>query len=88
MTLATGSTILPGSCTIGVNVTAAAAGSFVNTILAGALQTNNGNNAAPAAATLAVGISVPTLSEWAFIMLVVLLAAAGVVALRRRTSAL
>jgi hypothetical protein len=30
---------------------------------------------------------VPTLSEWAFIMLAVLLAAAGVVALRRRTSA-
>ena len=88
VTLATGSTIPPGSCTIGVNVSAAAAGSFVNTILAGALQTNNGNNAAPAAATLAVGISVPTLSEWAFIMLVVLLAAAGVVALRRRTSAL
>jgi type VI secretion system secreted protein VgrG len=31
---------------------------------------------------------VPTLSEWAFIMLAVLLATAGVVALRRRTSAL
>ena len=30
---------------------------------------------------------VPTLSEWAFIMLAVLLAAVGVVALRRRTSA-
>ena len=85
VTLATGSTIPPGSCSIGVDVTAAAAGSFVNTILAGALQTNNGNNAAPAAATLAVGISVPTLSEWAFIMLAVLLAAVGVVALRRRT---
>jgi uncharacterized repeat protein (TIGR01451 family) len=56
VTLATGSTIPPGSCTIGVNVTAAAAGSFVNTIPAGALQTNNGNNAAPATAPLAAGL--------------------------------
>jgi hypothetical protein len=30
---------------------------------------------------------VPTLSQWAFLMLAVLLAAAGAVALRRRTSA-
>jgi uncharacterized repeat protein (TIGR01451 family) len=53
VTLATGSTIPPGFCTIAVNVTAAAAGSFVNTIPAGALQTDSGNNAAPATATLA-----------------------------------
>jgi Putative Ig domain len=53
VTLATGSTIPAGSCTIAVNVTAAAAGSFVNTIPAGALQTTPGNNAAPATATLA-----------------------------------
>jgi Putative Ig domain len=55
VTLATGSTIPAGSCTIAVNVTAAAAGSFVNTIPAGALQTNSGNNAAPATAPLAAG---------------------------------
>jgi len=35
-------------------VTAPAAGSFINTLPAGALQTSNGNNAAPAAATLTV----------------------------------
>jgi hypothetical protein len=59
----------------------------MNTIPAGALQTNGGNNAAPASALLSVSAPVPALSEWAFIMLTVLLAAAGVVALRRRTSA-
>ena len=58
VTLATGSTIPAGSCTIGVNVTAAAAGSFVNTIPAGALQTNNGNNAAPATATVIIAPAV------------------------------
>ena len=56
VTLATGSTIPAGSCDIAVNVTAAAAGSFVNTIAAGALQTNSGNNAAPATAPLAAGL--------------------------------
>jgi uncharacterized repeat protein (TIGR01451 family) len=55
VTLATGSTIPAGSCTIAVNVTAATAGSFLNTIPAGALQTNSGNNAAPATAPLAAG---------------------------------
>jgi hypothetical protein len=35
-------------------VRAEAAGSYVNTLPAGALQTSNGNNAAPAVATLTV----------------------------------
>ena len=52
VTLPTGSTIPAGSSTIAVNVTAAAPGTFVNTIPAGALQTTAGNNAAPATATL------------------------------------
>ncbi len=43
-----------GSCTVTVNVTAAAAGVYVNTLLAGALVTSNGSNAAPAVATLTV----------------------------------
>ena len=43
-----------GSCTVTANVTAAVAGSYVNTLPAGALQTNHGNNAAPAVATLTV----------------------------------
>jgi hypothetical protein len=35
-------------------VTAPAAGSYVNSLPAGALQTDQGNNAAPATATLTV----------------------------------
>jgi hypothetical protein len=54
VTLATGSTIPAGSCTLAVDVTAAAAGAYVNTIPAGGLQTNTGNNAAAASATLTV----------------------------------
>lgn len=54
VTLATGGTIPAGSCTLTVDVTAAAAGTYVNTIPAGGLQTNTGNNAAPASATLTV----------------------------------
>jgi hypothetical protein len=43
-----------GSCTVTATVTAAAAGSYVNTLPAGALQTDLGNNAGPADATLIV----------------------------------
>jgi hypothetical protein len=39
------------------------------------------------ARTCSASIAVPALSEWAAIMLAVLLAAAGAVALRRRTEA-
>jgi Ice-binding-like/IPTL-CTERM motif len=87
VTLPLGSTIpANGSCTLTVNVTSAAAGTFINTLLAGALVTSNGNNAAPAVATLLVGGggSIPTLSEWAMIMLAALLAIAGFAAMRRR----
>ncbi|HMH51152.1 MAG TPA: hypothetical protein VK548_13030, partial [Candidatus Acidoferrum sp.] len=48
-----------GSCTLTVNVTAAVGGSYVNTLAAGALVTSNGNNAAPAVATLTVVPVVP-----------------------------
>jgi len=53
VTLSAGSTI-PGaaSCSVSVNVTAAAAGSFLNTIAAGALVTNAGSNAAPTSSPL------------------------------------
>lgn len=44
-----------GSCTITVDVTVAGAGSFCNTIDAGALQTTNGSNAEKAKATLISG---------------------------------
>jgi uncharacterized repeat protein (TIGR01451 family) len=43
-----------GSCTITVPVTAPASGSFINSLPAGALKTNNGSNAGPAVATLTV----------------------------------
>jgi len=43
-----------GSCTITVAVTAPAAGAYINSVLAGALKTSNGNNVAPAVATLTV----------------------------------
>ena len=52
VTLTGGSIPAGGSCAVTVNVTAANAGSFTNTLAAGALQTSNGSNAAPAAATL------------------------------------
>jgi hypothetical protein len=78
----------PGTCAVSVDVTSASAGSFTNTVLAGGLVTDNGNNAAPASAILTVtslvATSVPTLSEWAMIMLVALLAMTGFVAMRRQ----
>ena len=43
-----------GSCTVTAQVTAPVAGSYVNTLPAGALQTDQGNNANPATATLTV----------------------------------
>jgi hypothetical protein len=53
--LAAGATIpASGSCTITANVHASAAGSYVNTIAAGALQTDKGDNATAASATLTV----------------------------------
>jgi hypothetical protein len=92
VTLPTGRTIpANGSCTLTVNVTAAVGGSYIDTLLAGALQTSNGNNPAPAVATLTVVVvapvaaaSIPTLSEWATITLAVLLIMFGVAGIRRR----
>ena len=43
-----------GSVTVTVDVTARAAGTYINTLSAGALQTSNGNNTAPAVAALIV----------------------------------
>ena len=52
VTLTGGSIPANGSCTVTVPVIAASAGSYVNSISAGALQTGNGSNAAAAVATL------------------------------------
>ena len=54
VTLTTGSIPANGSCTVTVSVTAPIGGSYLNTLAAGALQTSNGSNAAPAVATLTV----------------------------------
>jgi hypothetical protein len=76
-----------GSCTLIVNVTAAVNGTYIDVLPADALVTNTGNNAAPAVAILNVGpigtASIPTLSEWAMIMLAALLVLFGVAEIRR-----
>jgi len=53
-TLTGGAIPANGSCTVTLSVTGATAGSFVNTLAAGALQTSTGNNAAAAVATLTI----------------------------------
>jgi len=79
-----------GSCTLSVDVTAAAAGTYVNTLPVGALVTSNGSNMAPAIATLTVlillgaSIPIPTLSQWAAILLGALLLVFGTKKMRRR----
>lgn len=45
-------------CTVTVPVNAAVGGNYINSLAAGALQTNNGSNAAPAIATLTVNTPV------------------------------
>lgn len=83
-------TSTPGTCIVTVNVTSAVAGPHINTVLANGLVTNNGNNAAPASATLTVlalvNANIPTLSEWGMIILASLLALFGFAAVRRQAS--
>jgi Ice-binding-like len=59
VTLTGGSIPARGSCTITVPVTAPNGGNFINSLPAGALQTNNGNSASPVVATLTVTPAVP-----------------------------
>lgn len=54
VTLTGGDIPADGSCTVMVEVTAPKAGSYINSVPAGALITSNGNNASPAVATLTV----------------------------------
>ncbi len=66
VTLTGGSIPADGSCTVTVNVTAPNAGTFINSLAAGALETSNGANAAPAVATLtanAPGNAPPTVNK-------------------------
>ena len=81
-----------GSCTVSVGVTASLVGNYVNTLPVAALQTSNGNNPAPAVATLAVlaqvppaaAVQVPTLSFWMLVTLSTALLVIGFVVMRRR----
>lgn len=92
VTLPAGRTIpAAGSCTISVDVTAGVAGTYLNTLLAGTLQTSNGNNPAPAVATLTVigivvvppRIAIPMLSGWALLVLAAGLGVLGLALTRR-----
>ena len=92
VTLPAGRTIpANGSCTLIVNVTGTVAGSYVNTIPIGALQTNTGNNLAPATATLVitqlvvpVAVAVPMFSSWALLLLTAVLIGVGAITVARR----
>ncbi|MCX5884271.1 MAG: IPTL-CTERM sorting domain-containing protein [Deltaproteobacteria bacterium] len=74
-----GSGSTAGTCQATVNVTSASAGTYINTLVAGALQTNHGSNTVGAIATLTVvppitpttATTVPTLSEWGMIIFMV-----------------
>ncbi len=59
ITYANTATIPAAGCTITVNVTSATPGSYTNTIAAGTVQTNGGNNAQPATAGLVVASPIP-----------------------------
>jgi len=91
-TIPGGSVAVPGSCTLTVNVTATFAGSYLNTVPGGALQTSGGNSTVSSAAsilivgTAATTTAIPTLSEWAIIALTLLLALAGFSLIRRRNT--
>ncbi len=59
ITYTNGSSIPAGGCTITVDVTSSIAGTYTNTIPAGALQTDLGNNAAAASDNLTVNATSP-----------------------------
>ena len=62
LSLSGGTIPADGSCTVTVEVTAPVAGSYINSVPSGALKTSNGNNVAPAVATLTVTpVITPTL---------------------------
>lgn len=78
-----------GTCTVTVDVTAAASGSYLNTLGPGALVTDQGDNVNTAVATLIVAPAnvsptpVPALNEWGLIFLMVLAGLGSVYYLRK-----
>jgi hypothetical protein len=93
VSLAAGGTIpVNGSCVVTVNIVAQGAGTLVNTLAAGALQTSQGNNATNATATLSVSAlppvitpaaGIPTLSAIPMTTLVLILMAMALRTVRR-----
>jgi len=80
---------IAGTCTVTVNVTAPRGGSYSNSLAAGALDTSNGSNAAPAVATLTANpapaaMPIPTLSEWGMIIFMMLVGLISIYYLRRQ----
>jgi uncharacterized repeat protein (TIGR01451 family) len=70
ITYLSGAEIPAGGCTISVMVRAATIGTYVNTIVAGSLQTDQGTYPTDASAQLVVNpVSIPTLSEWGLLLL-------------------
>lgn len=70
ITYASAAVIPAGGCTISVMVRAATIGTYVNTIVAGSLQTDQGTYPTDATAQLVVNaVSIPTLSEWGLLLL-------------------
>jgi uncharacterized repeat protein (TIGR01451 family) len=66
VTLTGGTIPAKGSCVLTVGVVAASGGSYTNTLAAGDLVTSNGNNTAPAVATLTANspvVATPTLGK-------------------------
>ncbi len=81
ISLSGGSIGASGSCTIVVNVTSTAVGSFVNTT--STVASTEGGPGAPASATIEVAEPIPTLGGWGLLALAALLGAAALLVLRR-----
>jgi len=85
-TIPGGSIAIPGFCTLTVDVTASAVGSFLNTLPADALTTNLGNSLAGPGVLLnavAPATAVPTLNEWGAMFFMVLAGLVSVYYLRK-----
>lgn len=88
VTYLAGRSVPPGGCTIIAMVQAGSSGRYVNTIPAGALQTNLGSNPTFATAPLDVNaLAVPTLSRGLLWSLMAVLLIFGGLAFRRRCAA-
>lgn len=82
VSLANGTIPANSSCTVAIDVTAATDGVYVNDIPAGAVTSSTGSNTASTTATLNVGPAqaaegIPTLGEWAMMLMVAALALAA-----------